>query len=74
LRPAEAGRRIRSVKDIRTKALVLREHGDDDELRIETDFPDPVAGRGEVAVRVRASSPIWRGITTSGPLTRTATR
>ena len=38
------------------KALVLREHGGLENLRIETDFPDPVAGPGEVVLRVRASS------------------
>ena len=38
------------------KALVLREHGGLDKLQIETDFPDPVAGEGDVVLRVRASS------------------
>ena len=38
------------------KALVLREHGGLEKLRIEADFPDPVAGAGEVVLRVRASS------------------
>ena len=38
------------------KALVLREHGGLEKLRIETDFIDPVAGEGEVVLRVRASS------------------
>lgn len=38
------------------KAIVLREHGDNSRLKLETDFPDPVAGIGEVVVRVRASS------------------
>src|SRR5579862_2765540 len=37
------------------KALVLREHGGDG-LRLETDFPDPVAGEGDVVIRVRATS------------------
>jgi alcohol dehydrogenase len=38
------------------KAMVLREHGAMDKLRLETDFPDPKAGDGDVLVRVRASS------------------
>jgi alcohol dehydrogenase len=37
------------------KALVLREHGEGG-LRLEADFPDPVAGEGEVVLRVRATS------------------
>jgi alcohol dehydrogenase len=37
------------------KALVLREHGGDG-LRLETDFPDPVAGEGDVVLRVRATA------------------
>jgi len=36
------------------KALVLRAHGGTENLRLEADFPDPVAGAGEVVVRVRA--------------------
>jgi alcohol dehydrogenase len=38
------------------KAVVLREHGDLDTLRYETDFPDPVATEGHVVIRVRATS------------------
>ncbi|WP_020200861.1 zinc-binding dehydrogenase [Cupriavidus sp. WS] len=38
------------------KAIVLREHGGNDKLRLETEFPDPVAGPGEVVLRVGASS------------------
>lgn len=38
------------------KALVLREHGDNDKLRLETDFPDPAPGEGDVVLRVRACS------------------
>jgi alcohol dehydrogenase len=38
------------------KALVLREHGGIEKLRLETDFPDPVAGPGDVVLRVRATS------------------
>ena len=38
------------------KALVLREHGGIEKLRLETDFPDPVAGEGDVVLRVRAAS------------------
>jgi 2-desacetyl-2-hydroxyethyl bacteriochlorophyllide A dehydrogenase len=38
------------------KALVLREHGGNEKLGLEVDFPDPVAGPGEVVLRVRASS------------------
>src|SRR5215207_9431482 len=37
------------------KAWVLREHSEG-RWRWETDFPDPVAGEGDVVVRVRASS------------------
>jgi alcohol dehydrogenase len=37
------------------KAVVLREHGAGG-LRYETDFPDPVAGVGDVVLRVRAAS------------------
>src|SRR5437764_2825873 len=37
------------------KALVLREHGAEG-ARLETDFPDPVSGEGDVVVRVRATS------------------
>ena len=38
------------------KAVVLREHGGNDKLIVEPDFPDPVAGEGDVVLRVRASS------------------
>jgi alcohol dehydrogenase len=38
------------------RAVVLREHGDLDQLRYEPDFPDPVLGEGDVLLRVRASS------------------
>ncbi len=38
------------------KALVLREHGGNDRLHIETDFPDPVPGEGDVVLRVRGAS------------------
>jgi NADPH:quinone reductase-like Zn-dependent oxidoreductase len=38
------------------KALVLREHGGLDKLVLETDFPDPTPGAGDVIVRVRAAS------------------
>lgn len=38
------------------KAIVLREHGANDQLHFETDFPDPVAGEGEVVLRVAAAS------------------
>jgi alcohol dehydrogenase len=37
------------------RALVLREHGEGG-LRLEGDFPDPVAGEGDVVLRVRATS------------------
>jgi alcohol dehydrogenase len=37
------------------KALVLREHGEGG-LRLETGFPDPVAGEGDVVLRVRATA------------------
>jgi alcohol dehydrogenase len=38
------------------KAMVLREHGGNDILRYETDFPDPMPGEGDVVVRVCACS------------------
>ncbi len=38
------------------KAMVLREHGGDDKLQLETGFPDPVPGEGDVVLRVRATS------------------
>ena len=37
------------------KAFVLREHGAGG-ARLETDFPDPLPGEGDVVVRVRATS------------------
>src|SRR6266704_1981777 len=37
------------------KALVLREHGEAG-LRLETGFPDPVPGEGDVVLRVRATA------------------
>ena len=38
------------------KAAVVSAHGGPEQLRIVTDFADPVAGDGDVVVRVRASS------------------
>ena len=38
------------------KALVLREHGGLEQLRVEHDFADPVPGEGDVVLRVRATS------------------
>jgi alcohol dehydrogenase len=38
------------------KAMVLREHGGMEQLKLETDFPDPVAGDGDVVLRVKACS------------------
>lgn len=38
------------------RALVLREHGGNEKLRLEIDFPDPAPGDGDVVVRVRAAS------------------
>ena len=38
------------------KAMVLREHGGMDRLVLETDFPDPKIGDGDVLLRVRACS------------------
>lgn len=38
------------------KAIVLREHGGNEKLLLEQNFPDPVAGAGEVVLRVKASS------------------
>jgi alcohol dehydrogenase len=36
------------------KAQVIRGHGEIDDIRFEADWPDPVAGPGDVVVRVRA--------------------
>ena len=38
------------------RALVLRQHGDLDQLRLESDYPRPAAAEGHVVIRVRASS------------------
>jgi alcohol dehydrogenase len=38
------------------RAMVLREHGGRDKLRLESDFPDPAIGPGDVLLRVKASS------------------
>jgi len=38
------------------RAMVIHEHGGLDRMRLETAFPDPVAGEGEVIVRVGAAS------------------
>ena len=38
------------------KAIVLREHGDNEKLKLELDFPDPIAGEGDVVLAVKASS------------------
>ena len=38
------------------KALVLREHGGNDALRIEERFPDPTPSDGDVVLRVCATS------------------
>ena len=38
------------------KAAVVREHGGPDRLVIETGFPDPVPGEGDVIVAVKAAS------------------
>ena len=38
------------------KALVLREHGGNDKLLIEPDFPDPVPDDSDVVIRVHATS------------------
>ncbi|MCU5775525.1 zinc-binding dehydrogenase [Erwiniaceae bacterium BAC15a-03b] len=38
------------------KAIVLREHGDNDRLRLENDFPDPQPGKDDVIIAVKASS------------------
>jgi alcohol dehydrogenase len=38
------------------KAMVLREHGGMDRLLLETDFPDPKIGTGDVLLRVTACS------------------
>ncbi|HUK61427.1 MAG TPA: zinc-binding dehydrogenase [Stellaceae bacterium] len=35
---------------------MLREHGGPDRVVVERDFPDPVAGEGDVVVRVKATS------------------
>ena len=38
------------------KAMVVRAHGGPEMLALETDFPDPAPGEGDVVVRVRATS------------------
>src|SRR5260370_18611974 len=38
------------------RAMVLREQGKTARLTLEAGFPDPVAGEGDVLVRVRATS------------------
>ena len=38
------------------RAVCLREHGGIDALKLESDFPDPKAGDGQVVIRVRATS------------------
>ncbi len=38
------------------KAIVVRAHGGMEQLKLESDFPDPKPGAGDVVVRVRASS------------------
>lgn len=38
------------------KALVLRQHGGPEALRIEREFPDPSIGNDDVLIRVRASA------------------
>src|SRR6201997_892534 len=38
------------------KALVLRQHGDLDQLQVVVDHPVPQADEGHVVIRVRASS------------------
>ena len=38
------------------KAVVLREHGGNDRMGLEADFPDPAPGEGDVVLRVRACS------------------
>lgn len=38
------------------RAVVLREHGGNDKLQFEPDYPTPTAGAGDVVLRVRASS------------------
>src|SRR5258708_17981200 len=38
------------------RAVVLHEHGENDQLKDVADYPTPKAGAGDVVVRVRASS------------------
>ncbi len=38
------------------RAMVVRAHGGPEMLALETDFPDPTPGEGDVVVRVRATS------------------
>lgn len=38
------------------KAMVIYEHGGPEVMRLETSFPDPVAGPGDVVLRVKATS------------------
>ena len=38
------------------RAMVVREHGGLDRMRLETDFPDPVPREGDAVVRIKAAS------------------
>ena len=38
------------------RALVLRQHGEIDDLRVVHDHPQPKAAAGQVVIRVRAAS------------------
>ncbi|HMK80251.1 MAG TPA: zinc-binding dehydrogenase [Xanthobacteraceae bacterium] len=38
------------------RAVVLKEHGGNDKLKFEAEYPTPKAGEGDVVLRVRASS------------------
>jgi alcohol dehydrogenase len=38
------------------RAVAIYAHGGNEQLRYQTDFPDPVAGEGDVLVRIRATS------------------
>src|SRR5258708_12070951 len=38
------------------RAVVLREHGGNDKLEYDADYPTPKAGEGDVVLRVRATS------------------
>src|SRR5260221_11126615 len=48
------------------RAVVLHEHGDNDQLKYVADYPTPKAGAGDVVGRGRASSINYHDVFTRG--------